>query len=88
MRSLDEIGEEQDGGEGEKDIDPAELAGVIALYGIDGAVFVEDRAGVAVGLGVRGDQKALPIKRPRSFTVDEGTEFADVEERVGHGLCW
>ena len=88
MRSLDEIGEEQDGGEGEKDIDPAEQAGVIALYGIDGAVFVEDRAGVAVGLVVRGDEKPLPIERPRSFTVDEGTEFADVDKRVGHGLCW
>ena len=88
MRSLDEVGDEQDGGEGEKGIDPAERAGVIAFYGIDGAVFVEDRAGGAVGLGVRGDEKPLPIERPGSFTVDEGTEVAYVDERVGHGLCW
>ncbi len=34
-----------------------------------------------------GREKPFTIKRPGSFAVDEGAEFANVDERVGHGLC-
>ncbi len=30
------------------------------------------------------DGKALAVKRPGTFTVHEGAQFADVDERVGH----